>query len=77
MAGSEFSDVRAMATAISMERDVEDTEDTVVTTTGAAEEDVVENKPADKLLKVERGCDILRKNTCAKLTYCSFYHPTT
>ena len=62
-----FSNAWRTANAISLERDEEGTEDASVTKTGAAEdngteEDGVKNKPADKLLKVERGCVILRKN---------------
>ena len=42
-----------------------DIEEATITTTGAedddrAEEDQVKNRPADKLLKVERGWDVLR-----------------
>ena len=41
-----------------------DTEEAAITTTGAedngAAEDIVKNRPADKLLKVERGWDVLR-----------------
>ena len=74
MAGSESSNAWATATAISLEKDLEDTEDATVTTTWAAEddgakEDIVENKPADKLLKVEFSCDILREKARAKLMY--------
>lgn len=48
MAGSESSNAWATATAISLEKDLEDTEDATVTTTWAAEddgakEDIVEN----------------------------------
>ena len=65
MASSEFFRAWATATAILMERDVEDTKEAAVTTTGTAEDDgargdVVENRPADKLLKVERGWVMLR-----------------
>ena len=65
MAGSEFSRAWTTATAISRERDVADIEEAAVTTTGAAdddraEEDEVRNRPADKLLKVEHGWDMLK-----------------
>jgi len=67
MAGSEFSRAWATATAISLEIDVVDIEEAAVTATGAAdddeaEEDEVRNRPADKLLKVERGWDMLKTN---------------
>ena len=49
MARSEFSTEWAMAIAISLERDVADTE-----------EDEVKNRPVDKLLKVKRSWDMLK-----------------
>ena len=53
-ADSEFSRVWAMPTAILLERDMEDTEEATVTTTGRAEddeaaEDFVKNRPAHRL----------------------------
>lgn len=42
MAGIEFSRAWATATAISPERDVADTEEAVITTTGAIEDDEAE-----------------------------------
>jgi len=64
-ADSEFSRVWAMPTAILLERDMEDTEEVAVTTTGAAEddgaaEDLVKNRPADRLLEVEHNWVMLR-----------------
>lgn len=52
-ADSEFSRVWAMPTAILLERDMEDTEEAAVTTTGRAEddgaaEDLVKNRSADR-----------------------------
>ena len=68
MAGSEFSKAWATATAISLDIDVVDIDEAAVTITGAADDDradddEVKNRPADKLLKVERGWDILRTNS--------------
>ena len=65
MAGSEFSRVLAAATAILLQKDVADVEEAAVTTTGAADdggamEEEVKNSPADRLLKVEHGWDMLR-----------------
>ena len=62
---SEFSKVWAMSTAILLERDMEDTEGAAVTTTGAAKddgaaEDLVKNRPADRLLEVEHNWVRLR-----------------
>lgn len=66
MAGSEFSRVWASATEISLERDVAYTEEATVTTIGVAQdngakEDEVKNRPADRMLKVERGWEMLTK----------------
>lgn len=60
MAGSELSRAWAMSTAILLERDMEDTEAAALTTTGATEddgaaEDIVKNRPADRLLEVEHS----------------------
>ena len=60
MAGSEFSRAWLTPTAILLERDVEDTEAPTATATGAAEddgaaEDVVKNRPADRLSEVEHS----------------------
>lgn len=70
MAGREFSRVWATATEISLEKDVAYTEEAAVTIFGiaeedgaeedGAEEDEVKNRPADKLLKVESGWEMLR-----------------
>ena len=65
MTGSEFSRAWATATAISLEKDVADVEEAAETTTGAADdggatEEEGKNRPADRLLKVERGWDMLR-----------------
>ena len=65
VASSEFSRRWAMAPAILLERDVEGTEDAAISTTGGGEddgatEDVVKNRPANKLLKVECCWDMLR-----------------
>ena len=70
MAGREFSRVWATATEISLEKDVAYTEEAAVTIFGIAEEDgaeeddaeedEVKNRPADKLLKVENGWEMLR-----------------
>jgi len=53
--------------AILLERDMEGTEDATISTTGGAKddgatEDVVKNRPANKLLKVECCLDMLRTN---------------
>ena len=58
MAGSELS----------LDVDVVDIDKATVTVTGAADNDradeaEVKNRPADKLLKVERGWDILKTNS--------------
>jgi len=67
-AGSEFSKAWATATALSLDIDVVDIDKATVTVTGVADndradEDEVKNRPADKLLKVERGWDILKTNS--------------
>ena len=68
MAGSEFSKAWATTTALSLDIDVLDIYKAMVTVTGAADndradEDEVKNRPADKLLKVERGWDTLKTNS--------------
>ena len=66
MAGSEFSSAWAMAAVISF-REVDAAVEAAVTITGASEdgavdEGAVKNTPADKLLLVERGWDILTEH---------------
>ena len=65
MAGSEFSRAWATATAISLEMYVAGIEEAAITTTGyadydRADEDEVKNRPADRLLKIERDWDMLK-----------------
>ena len=67
IARSEFSKVWATATTISLKIDVADIEEAAVTTTRAADndganKDVVKNRPANKLLKVECGWYMLKQN---------------
>lgn len=76
MAGSEFSTDWATATAVSLDIDKADIDEAAVTITGAADddwadEDEVENRPAEKLLKVEHGWDMLKK---IKLNYANQPH---
>ena len=64
MAGSEFSSAWAMVVTILFEREVDAAVEAAVTITGASEdgavdEGAVKNTPADKLLLVEHGWDIL------------------
>ena len=66
MAGSEFSKAWTTATVLSLDIDVVDIDKATVTVTRAADndradEDEVKNRPADKLLKVKRGWDILKQ----------------
>lgn len=68
MARSEFSKAWTTATALSLDIDVVNIDKATVTVTGAADndranEDEVKNRPADKLLKVEHGWDILKTNS--------------
>lgn len=68
MAGSEFSKVWGTDTTISLDIDVADIDEAAVTITGAADDDEadkdeVKNWPAEKLLKVERGWDMLKTNS--------------
>ena len=55
-------------TTISLDIDVADIDEAAVTITGAADDDEadkdeVKNWPAEKLLKVERGWDMLKTNS--------------
>ena len=68
MAGSKFSKAWTTATALSLDIDVVGIDKATVTVTRAADndradEDEVKNRPADKLLKVKRGWDILKTNS--------------
>lgn len=68
MAGSEFSKAWATAPTLSLDIDVVDIDKATVTVIRAADndradEEEVKNRPADKLLKVERGWDILKTNS--------------
>ena len=56
IAGNEFSSAWSIATAVLLEIDLADIEEATITTTGAADK----LEPADKLLKVESGWDMLK-----------------